>query len=476
MLDLGRVVRGTRAHVLRLVPSGPPLPAGLSGSDLSVPVTDVGIDSRQVVAGSLFVALPGEQTDGHMYAGAALRQGALAVLVSHVPEDLPAPVGTQYVLVVDSPLLALQRLAAAWMREIGPEVVGITGSIGKTTTREIVSAVLSAEYSVLQSAANLNSEIGLPLTVLRLRPEHRVAVLEMGMYGPGEISLLAEIAGPQIGLVTTVAPIHLERLGSIEAIARAKSELVAALPPDGLAVLNADNRWTRAMAVTSGVAPSVLCGFASDAEYRADEVSPRGLEGVRWTLVADGARHTIQTRVPGVHTLHAFLMAVAVGDRLGIRRSSLLAGMEAATLDARQRIARTASGALLIDDSYNAAPMSMNAALELLRHSPGRHLAILGDMLELGPGEEEAHREVGRRAGEVADWVVTRGERASWIAATLCDLGMADRVREAASNGDAIHLARTIMATHPDSAWSILVKGSRGMHMEEVVAALERAT
>jgi UDP-N-acetylmuramoyl-tripeptide--D-alanyl-D-alanine ligase len=297
------------------------------------------------------------------------------------------------------------------------------------------------------------------------------------MYVPGDIGLLASIAQPRIGIVTNVAPIHLERVGSIERIAHAKSELVAALPPDGLAILNGDNPWTRAMATVSGISRSLLVGLAEDCEYRAVDVRGHGLDGVSFVLRAEGQETPIRTRVPGVHTVHAFLAAAAVARALGMSWDELRAAAEMVNLDARQRILRGADGMLIIDDSYNAAPMSVSAALELLRESPGTRIAVLGDMLELGPEEEASHREVGERAALVADWLVARGERSVWIADEAERRGMPpERVRRVPDNEAAVAAVREILAGWANGTatgeWSVLVKGSRGMRMEEVVNGL----
>lgn len=473
MLDLAEVVRGTGARVLEVTALGP-VPAQLLAGDLDRPVPRVVIDSRQAGPGDLFVALPGERSDGHQYVEAALQRGASA-LVAHCPPAL-SPGARGYLLQVADPLFALQRLAHTWRCRSGVEVVGITGSIGKTTTREIVAAVLSRDRCVLATEGNLNTEIGLPLTLLRLRPQHEVAVLEMGMYGPGEIDLLAKLAAPRIGLVTNVAPIHLERLGSIEAIARAKSELPAALPRDGWAVVNGDNPWTAAMARASTIATPVRVGLGTENEYRALEIGDLGLDGLRWVLAAEGKRFSIRTSIPGRHTLHAFLMAAATARAMGLSWEQIVAGMEAAQLQLRQRILTGRGGFRLIDDSYNAAPMSMNAALDLLQTTPGHKIAVLGDMLELGPTEERDHRELGRRAVGVADWLILRGERTAWLAEAALEAGFSpERLIHAASNAEAAAAVRRLVGSGDEPQWVVLVKGSRGLHLEEVVRDLREA-
>jgi len=511
MMDAATVLAATNARVLRVAGDGQLSPGSLSPADLLSVVAEVCIDSRSVTRGSLFIALRGEQVDGHDYVGDALRAGALGCIVSRVPDaslatdaEHPSQPNVrpprQFLFVVADPLLALQALARYWRRCHAPEVIGVTGSIGKTTSKEIVAAVLACKWPVLKSEANFNTEIGLPLTLLRLAPEHHAAVLEMGMYGPGDIALLAQTAEPRIGVVTNVAPIHLARMQTLERIARAKSELVAALPPTGLAVLNGDDPWTRAMAETSGVAPGLLIGTAGDCHYRASEVTAQGLDSLALTIEAEGRRVRLRTRVPGTHTVHAFLSAVAIGRAMGMSWEEVQEAVEQVRLETRQRVLRGPERTLIIDDSYNAAPLSMNAALELLRVAPGTKIAVLGDMLELGQQEEVAHRQVGERAAEVADWLIVRGQRSSWIAEGATKRGFpSNRIVRVTSNADAVEAVRSIARPaarpgaptgartmtgararsaepEPDVEWSVLVKGSRGMRMEEVVQGLRGDT
>ncbi len=477
-LNLAAVVTATGARVIRLADlasdTGQHSSSPLDVADLETPFAGVSLDSRQVSPAVLFVALSGERVDGHHYVGKAFDAGAVAALVSRVPEmALPAPERSRYLLLVDDPLAALQQLASFWRQVHAAEVIGITGSIGKTTTKEIVAEILSSRGPVLKSTANLNTEIGLPLTLMDLREDHWAAVLEMGMYAPGDIALLASIARPEVGIVTNVAPIHLERMGSIERIARAKSELIASLAADALAVLNGDDTWTRAMAETSGIAPVVLVGESDDCDVRAVDIQADGLNGLSFTVVAEGRRIPFRSSIPGSHTIHALLSALAVGRRLEMSWADLQEAVAAARLDERQRFIRT-DGTLIIDDSYNAAPMSVRAALDLLREAPGTKIAVLGDMLELGPLEEAAHREVGRFAAGAADWLVARGARSGWIAEEATRSGMpAEHVRQVPGNAEAAQTVREIMERESRNApVAILVKGSRGMRMEEVVEKL----
>ena len=490
-LDVASVLNGTGATVTVVEPNGTVSERALQVSELQAELGTVRIDSRTVEVGDLFLALPGTQADGHDFLGAAFLAGARGAMVSRLPSDeqrLPATddgagLDARFLFLVPDPLAGLQDLARYWRRRHAARIIGITGSIGKTTTKEIVAAVLRTKWSILKNEANLNTEIGLPLTLMGLQSEHRAAVLEMGMYVKGDIGLLADIAEPDVGIVTTVAPVHLERMGSIEAIAREKSRLVASLPADGLAILNADDPWTRAMAVSSGTAASTLVGLHPDADYRALDAEPCGLEGTSFTLEGEGRRLKVRTQVPGIHTIHAFLAATAVARSFDMSWTDVREALESVQIDIRQRILRRGEHILIIDDSYNAAPMSMHASLALLHASPGTKVAVLGDMLELGALEEQAHREVGERAAATADWLVACGLRGRWMADAALQAGMpGDRVVVAASNLHALEATERIMREPPGTAgqepidWAILVKGSRGMEMEEIVAGLQGGT
>ncbi|GAC1470578.1 MAG: UDP-N-acetylmuramoyl-tripeptide--D-alanyl-D-alanine ligase [Chloroflexota bacterium] len=497
-LRLVDVIHATAADVIDISVPGEARRNALSVADLESELGPVIVDSRAVEDGALFVALPGDHVDGHHFVGQAIAGGARASIVDQTSNPAQAPLsvaradsrGRAYLILVKDPLTALGDVATYWRSRHEAEIIGITGSIGKTTAKEIVASILGYRWPILKNPGNFNTEIGLPLTLLQLAPRHRAAVLEMGMYGIGDIATLATIARPRIGIVTNVAPIHLERLGSIERIARAKSELIAALPSDGLAILNGDNAWTRAMAITSGIARSILVGLAPECQYRAADITACGLTGVHFTLHADGREITLDTRVPGTHTVSAFLAGIAVAREMGMNWDETRDAVNAASLDARQRILRGRGGMLLIDDSYNAAPQSMSAALKLLAAAPGGKIAVLGDMLELGPHEEEAHREVGREVASVADWLVVRGPRSEWLAESAVDAGFdPGHVLHVDSNlagaeaalriTSSQSVSRVTAPTMPldateaaEASWSVLVKGSRGMRMEEIVERL----
>ena len=501
-LCLADLVSGTGALAVRLSPDGEVREGGLAAADLQQEVAEVVIDSRLVGSRSVFVALPGQQVDGHDFVPASLTAGALGAVLSRLPDQrtLAQAVKTdqrtrcaRYLLVVDDPLVALQRLASYWRGRHSTTVVGITGSVGKTTAKEILASLLGTRWPVLRSQANLNTEIGLPLTLTQLRFEHRAAILEMGLHVAGDIALLSDIARPDIGAVVNVAPVHLERMKTVEAIAREKSRLIAALPPTGLAVLNGDDPWTRAMAGASGVAPAVLVGLSGDCDFRAEEVMSHQLDGMSFTIRAEGRRYPVRTRVPGRHTLIAFLTAAAIARQIGMSWTEIQKAVEIVRLDLRQRILRPADDLTIIDDSYNASPLSMQAALDMLQTSAGSTIAVLGDMLELGSLEECAHRELGEQASSVVDWLIVRGPRSELVAEAAERRGLPrNRIIRAGSNSDAVQAVQTILSGPPVLAgsahtmqrpgkdqsgekrvtWTVLIKGSRGMRMEEVVQGL----
>ena len=429
------------------------------------------VDSRHVVRGCCFVALRGERTDGHEFAADAVRAGASVLLVER-PVDLPAGADVAVVQVAD-PLLALQELAAWWRARSGVRVVGITGSTGKTIAKEIVADVLARTLRVLRNDGNLNSETGLPMTLLRLEPSHQAAVLEMSMYTEGEIARLAEIARPEVGVVLAVHPTHLERAGSLEAIARAKAELPAALPVDGLAVLNADD--PRVLAMRSVTAASVRTfGLGSGADVRATDVESHGVHGTSFTLEAPWGSRRLRSATPGRHLVPHALAAATVAEHLGVPLDEVEAALAAGShADHRMAVVEATAGATVIDDTYNASPVSVGAALDFLGESPlapGRaRYAVLGDMLELGPDEERLHREIGAAAAGVADALVTVGERGRWIAEGARAAGL-HRVTEVHDADEAVLAVERDLA--PGVGDILLVKGSRGIELDRLVAAL----
>jgi UDP-N-acetylmuramoyl-tripeptide--D-alanyl-D-alanine ligase len=458
--------------------------ANRDAASVNVRLTDAQIDSRQVDQGSLFIALPGERVDGHEFVQQAFERGALAAIVEKDPPegisvlDLRRTPSDEQLgslrfpvcLRVENSLEALQKAGAYWRSKLTLGVIGITGSVGKSTTKELVASVLARRYRTLRSPGNLNNEIGLPLTLLRLRKSHERAVLEMGFYVPGEIALLCEWARPQIGVITNISQVHLERAGSMEAIFNGKSELVEALPPapDGTAVLNHDEPLVRRMAERTQA--EIFCyGLTSEADLWADEIEGLGLGGVRFVMHYRG--DSIHVRVPllGRHSVHTALRASAVGLVDGLTWEEIVAGLQGGQSQLRLFAVPGPGGSLLLDDTYNAAPASMIAALNLLAELEGRRIAVLGDMLELGEFEERGHRMVGVRAAEIVDELVTVGERARWIADEALRAGL-----QPAAVTQLVDVAETVefLRGRVGSGDVVLIKGSRALHMEDLVAAL----
>jgi UDP-N-acetylmuramoyl-tripeptide--D-alanyl-D-alanine ligase len=427
------------------------------------PFARVTIDSRQTQADDLFVALPGERHNGHDFIAHAVAGGATGVLAEHLPTGLPPDVT---LFRVDNSLAALQALAAYWRARHELKVIGITGSLGKTTCKELTAAVLASAFAVLKSEANLNTEIGLPLTLLQLRPDHRRAVLEMGMYGPGEIRLLCQIARPQMGVVTNVGPIHMERLGSLDAIALAKAELVESLPPEGTAFLNSDDPLVAAM--TQRTAARVISfGTAQECDVRGTVLASAGLGGVTYRLSSGDESVDVATTLPGRHNLHNVLAAAAVGLADGLPLRQVAVALENADVPLRLRTVAGPNGSTIIDDTYNASPASMLAALDLLAELPGRHLALLGDMLELGAYEEEAHRLVGQRAARDLHALYVVGQRGQLIGQTAQEAGQHE-VHFLRSREEAAAILRKALGRGDH----LLVKASRALALETVVEEL----
>jgi UDP-N-acetylmuramoyl-tripeptide--D-alanyl-D-alanine ligase len=429
------------------------------------------VDSRRVTPGSLFVALPGERTDGHRFLGPAVDAGAVAALVDRAVE-LPQGRDVAVVQVADT-LLALQELAAWWRRRHAVRVVGITGSTGKTVAKEIVADVAARSFATLRNEGNLNSETGLPMTLLRLEPQHEVAVLEMSMYTLGEIARLAEIAEPEIGVVLAVHPTHLERAGSIERIARAKAELPAALPPGGLAVLNADDPRVAAMRDVTRAEVRTF-GLSPAADVCAVGVESHGLAGTEFTLRAPWAVRRVRSGTPGRHLVPHALAAAAVAERLGVPMDELAAALEAGSHAPHRMEIRTGrGGATVVDDTYNASPVSVAAALDFLAETPvpdgRRRIAVLGDMLELGPDEERLHREIGERAARTSDALVAVGPRGRWIGDAARAAGAAT-VIEAEDAEAAADVVERQLAPGPDDV--VLLKASRGIGLDRAADLL----
>lgn len=433
----------------------------LRGGSAQATFTSFHTDSREVVPGGLFFALRGAATDGARFVPEAVARGAAGVVLGAGPAPAGEVTGgVTAVIEVEDPWQALYALAAGVLARVAPLVVGVTGSQGKTSTRDLAAAVLGARHRVLRTEANLNTETGLPLTLLRLEPGHAVAVLEMGMQGPGEIARLAALARPRVGVVTSIGTVHGAHFADGQAgIVRAKAELLEALPGDGLAVLNADEEHFAQLRSRS---PAPVVGFGLAAGHLRGEAY-RALPGGGCQMLVEG--HTVRLRLSGRHQARNALAALAVGRFGGVplaAGAAALAGVEAAEHRLQERPGP--AGSTLVDDSYNASPESMLAAFETLaeRSREGRLLALLGEMRELGAVSEEAHRRVGARAREVFDLIA------------VVEVGDGPLLAEASGGALLTGPAAAVQWVRANAREGdlVLVKASHGVALHEVVREL----
>lgn len=453
--------------------------------EASLIISEAAIDSRQVIPNAMFVALPGERSDGHDYVAGAFERGAQIALIQReigaqfpvldlrsgrLPEPLQLP-QPPFCILVDDSLAALQQVAGFWRQRLDVRVIGVTGSVGKSTTKELVAQVLGQRYRTVKNPGNLNNEIGLPLTLLQLSEGTQRAVLEMGFYVPGEIAFLCKLARPQIGVVTNVGTVHAERAGSQEAIAQGKGELVEALPPSpqGVAILNNDDPWVRGMAARTQ-ARVFYYGLDARSHLWASDIEGLGLQGIRFQLHV--RNETLHLHVPliGRHSVQTVLRAAAVGLVEGLSWQEVIDGLQHSFTQLRLATVRARSGALIIDDTYNASPESTLAALNLLAEIEGNKVAVLGDMLELGPYEKEGHEMVGVRAAEVASRLVTVGKLGKLIARAALQAGMPVQAITAV---DDVNQATELLKGILKSDDVVLIKGSHGVRMDRIVSSLE---
>lgn len=432
-------------------------------------VSGVSTDSRTVAPGELFVPLRGERFDGHDFIANFAAAGGRVVLAEESWLAENAAPGSICCIAVGDTLRALGDLASAYRRRFAIPIIGITGSNGKTTTKEMLSAIMATTGHGLKTSGNLNNLIGLPQMLFRLTAEHRWGVLEMGMSEFGEIDRLAEIAAPGIGVITNAYPAHLATLGSVAGVARAKGELFLRLPEGGTAVYNADDPLISACKTPRGVQ---RVGFGlHGAEVTASAVKSHGKDGQAFTLELFGARAEVMLRAFGTHNIYNALAAAAAAHAAGISLDGIVAGLTAFTPYDKRFKLEDLGVVVLVDDSYNANPASVAAALLTLRELKGdkRGIAVLGEMLELGSESEAAHRDVGHLAGTCVDRLYLYGEMARIAAAAALEAGMpTDEVVIADSREE---IVADIIRDHLDGDF-IMVKGSRGMRMDLVASAL----
>ncbi len=422
-------------------------------------------DSRIVQPGEVFFALS-DKRDGHEFVADAFARGARAAVVERAVE---AP-DDALLVEVSQPLHALRRLAEV-LRDAHPiPAVGITGNVGKTTTKETTAAALGARYRVLRTAASFNNEIGVPLTFLRLEPTHEVAVIELGFYVPGEIADLCRLVRPRIGIITEIPaiPVHFARTPSVEAIAAGKAELIASLPDDGIALLNADSPRVRALASRTR-ARVVLFGESEDAQLRATDVRAEALAGLRFTALYEDERVAVALPIPGRQLVPAALAALGAAHALDVPLAEAAVALQTLEQPAHRMEVRRGSGVTVIDDSYNASPAAVEAAFAVLRDVKGRRIAVLGDMLELGSYSADAHDAAGRDAARSTDILIGIGE----LARTAVEAARAAGLSEAywaSGPGEALVMLRRVQ--QPGD--TILVKGSHSLALDRLADALVR--
>ncbi|RMF89231.1 MAG: UDP-N-acetylmuramoyl-tripeptide--D-alanyl-D-alanine ligase [Nitrospinota bacterium] len=442
----------------------------VSGNPEQPPFTGINTDTRTLKAGELFCALKGPRFDGHAFLHEACQKGAGGVLVSSVSPQLQQQ-GYCQIRVKDT-LAALGELARYHRRRLPVTVVGITGSNGKTSTKEMTAHVLARAYPVLKSPANHNNLIGLPLTLLQLEPHHRVAVVELGTNMPGEMARLAQIAGADIGVLTNIHPTHLAFLGSVQQVRAEKGKLLESLDEQGAAVLNGDDEAVRSLA--SRVRGRVVTfGLSPQNDIRGEAVRVQGCRGISFQLVLAGEKATIRLPVLGTHNVYNALAAASVASLLGLDLSRIREGLQHYTgIPKRLELFHLADEVQVLNDSYNANPASLRAAIATLATLPkrGKHILVVGDMLELGEAGKRLHQEIGQELpSSTVDHLITVGPLAAWIAQGAREAGMPS--------------PQIAVCTDQEEAWqrlvawlgqgdTVLIKGSRGMQMWQITERL----
>ena len=428
-------------------------------------VSSVVIDSRKVTQDSLFVAIRGARVDGHTFIPQTIEAGALCALSEEPLGDITFP----YIL-VDSCTQALKDLAEHYRKSLDIKVVGISGSVGKTSTKEMIATVLSQKYNVLKTEGNFNNEIGVPLTIFNLREEHEIAVLEMGINHFGEMTRLAKMARPDICVITNIGVAHMELLGSRDGILKAKTEMFQYMNPDGTIIFNGDDDKLITYSPENGITP-IYFGLGENSSYRAEQIANNGLRGTNATFVTPKSRFSAHISIPGEHMVHNALAGIAVGYALGMSDAEIKAGIEALKpLAGRNHLIET-NTYTIIDDCYNANPISMKASIDVLSKADTRTVAILGDMGELGAKEKEMHYDVGQHTA-------TAGIHVLICIGTLSE-ELARGAKETGCNIQIYHYPDqehffSEMSSILEKNDTILVKASHAMAFEKIVKKLER--
>jgi len=440
------------------------LPEGMAGSSpriMEAEASCVVTDSRDIRPDGIFIAIKGEKNDGHDYIAQVFEEGALGVICEHLPEPVTGPC-----ILAEDVLLALRQIGEYYRRQLDIKVVGITGSVGKTSTKEFIAGVLSEKFRVLKTEGNFNNEIGVPLTILRIRPEHQVAVVEMGINHFGEMHRLSQIARPDICVMTNIGQCHLESLGSREGILKAKSEIFDFANPEGAVVVNGDDDMLATVTEVYGKKP-IRFGRNTKCDFYADEVQMKGLDGssVRMHVPDGGLSFPAQINLPGLHQIYNALAAAAVAKLLGLSEEEIAVGTaKVETINGRDHLIRT-EDYVILDDCYNANPMSMKAAIDVMTYAAGRKVAVLGDMFELGRDERKMHEEIGAYCVEKGiHLLLCAGERSEYMARAAEAIEVHHYATREELQKELPGLLR------PGDA--ILVKASHGMHFEKIVAQL----
>ncbi|MEJ6950939.1 UDP-N-acetylmuramoyl-tripeptide--D-alanyl-D-alanine ligase [Natronospora cellulosivora (SeqCode)] len=441
----------------------------LQGSNL-IEISGVSIDSRSIDENEVFFAIIGEKFDGHDFIKDAIANGAVAVVVDRKINEVTEDIA---IILVDDTSAALQDLAKNYRLKLdGLTVIGITGSAGKTSTKDMLASVMSMRKKTKKTKGNLNNYYGLPLTLLDFEGDEDIAVLEMGMSDLGEIELLTDIAQPQIGVITNVGEAHLETLGSVENVAKAKSELISALPKDGLAILNYDNNYVRAMKEVYKGEKIIYYGLSREADIYADNIKTRMDGSIEFSVNYQEEVNDILLNRTGRHNVYNALAVIAVARHYNLTYQEIQKGFDKIDYSAlRWDIKETSQGIKVINDTYNANPLSMRAAIEAVKDMDANNTILaLGSMLELGEKEEISHRELGQFvASKNIDYLVTIGDIATGISNAAIESGMDDnRVINFNNKKDAAAYLEKISKKND----LILVKGSRGNKLENIVTKL----
>lgn len=428
-------------------------------------IAEITTDSRKAGKDSLFVAIKGERVDAHKFIPAVFEQGALCVISE---QELADPAGAY--IQVDSSLQAIKDIAEFYRKQLDIKVVGITGSVGKTSTKEMIASVLSEKYRVLKTLGNFNNELGLPLTVFRLREEDEIAVLEMGISHFGEMHRLSKIARPDICVITNIGQCHLEFLGDRDGVLKAKTEIFDYLAPAGTIVLNGDDDKLATLQEVKGIQP-VFFGIDSDRMISATQIHSLGLKGIACRICTGQGDFDVTIPIPGYHMVYNALAGTAVGLSLGMTTEEIKRGIEKLeSLSGRFHIIET-DNYTVVDDCYNANPVSMKASLKVLGDALGRKVAILGDMGELGENEQQLHEEVGVAAGQQGIQML--------ICVGALSEGMAKAAKETNPQMEVIHKqtlkeAISSLPQYLKQGDTILVKASHFMHFEKIVEVLTK--